>query len=201
MSKVLYIKANAKGEGESRTFQIADSFIKEYKQLNPQDEVIGLDLYDLDIPFLPKGKLNEMHEAVMQKDKNHPVLKFAYQFADADKYVIAEPIWNLGLPAILKAYIDCVAISGITFTYTDNGPVGLCHNKKAINIITRGGDYSAEPMESLEMADKYLRNIFGFMGITDFTTIATDRLDIVTEDTTALLNDSFERAKTAAPSF
>ncbi|MBS2100427.1 FMN-dependent NADH-azoreductase [Carboxylicivirga linearis] len=201
MSKVLYIKANAKGEGESRTFQIADSFIKEYKQLNPQDEVIELDLYDLNIPFLPKGKLNEMHEAVMQKDKNHPVLKFAYQFAEADKYVIAEPIWNLGLPAILKAYIDCVAISGITFTYTENGPVGLCHNKKAINIITRGGDYSAEPMESLEMADKYLRNIFGFMGITDFTTIATDRLDIVTEDTTALLNDSFERAKTAAPSF
>ena len=142
-----------------------------------------------------------MHEAVMQKDKNHPVLKFAYQFAEADKYVIAEPIWNLGLPAILKAYIDCVAISGITFTYTENGPVGLCHNKKAINIITRGGDYSAEPMESLEMADKYLRNIFGFMGITDFTTIATDRLDIVTEDTTALLNDSFERAKTVAPSF
>nr|WP_319400684.1 NAD(P)H-dependent oxidoreductase [uncultured Carboxylicivirga sp.] len=201
MSKVLYIKANAKNEGESRTFQIADNFIKEYKQLNPQDEIIELDLYEENIPFLPKGKLNEMHEAVMKGDKTHPVLKFAYQFAEADKYIIAAPIWNLGLPAILKAYIDCVAVSGITFKYTEHGPVGLCENKKAVNIITRGGDYSAEPMESLEMADKYLRNIFGFMGIIDYTTIATDRLDIVTEDTTALLNDSIERAKTMAPSF
>ncbi len=201
MSKVLYIKANAKGDGESRTFQIADNFIKEYKQLNPQDEIIELDLYEQDIPFLPKGKLGEMHEAVMQGDKTHPVLKFAYQFAEADKYVIAEPIWNLGLPGILKAYIDCVAISGITFKYSEHGPVGLCHNKKAVNIITRGGDYSAEPMESLEMADKNLRKIFCFMGITDYTTIAKDRLDIVTEDTAALLTDSIERAKEVAPTF
>ncbi len=201
MSKVLYIKANAKGDGESRTFQIADSFINEYKKLNPEDEIVEIDLYDQDIPFLPKGKLNEMREAVMKKDTNHPVLKFAYQFFEADKYVIAEPIWNLGLPAILKAYIDCVAVAGITFTYTEKGPVGLCHNKKAMNIITRGGDYSSEPMESLEMADKYLRNIFGFMGVFDFSTLATDRLDIITEDTSALLNDATAKAKEMASSF
>ncbi|MCW3804762.1 FMN-dependent NADH-azoreductase [Plebeiibacterium marinum] len=201
MSKLLYIKANAKAEGESRTFQISDSFIETYKANNPDDEVIELDLYDAGLQFLPKGKMNELREAVMKEDKQHPVLKFAYQFAEADKYVIAEPIWNLGLPAILKAYVDYVAISGITFAYTEHGPVGLLKNKKALNIITRGGDYSSEPMESLEMADKYLRNIFGFMGITDFTTIATDRLDIITEDTAALLSDAKEKAKEEALAF
>ncbi|MCW3787889.1 FMN-dependent NADH-azoreductase [Plebeiibacterium sediminum] len=201
MSKVLYIKANAKAEGESRTFQISDSFIETYKANNPNDEIIELDLYDAGLQFLPKGKLNEMREAVMKGDKDHPVLKFAYQFAEADKYVIAEPIWNLGLPAILKAYVDYVAISGITFAYTEHGPVGLLKDKKAVNIITRGGDYSAQPMESLEMADKYLRNIFGFMGITDYTTIATDRLDIITEDTEALLSGAKEKAKEEALAF
>ncbi len=201
MSKLLYIKANAKAEGESRTFQISDSFIETYKANNPDDEVIELDLYDAGLQFLPKGKMNELREAVMKEDKQHPVLKFAYQFAEADKYVIAEPIWNLGLPAILKAYVDYVAISGITFAYTEHGPVGLLKNKKALNIITRGGDYSSEPMESLEMADKYLRNIFGFMGITDFTTIATDRLDIITEDTAALLSDAKEKAREEALAF
>ncbi len=201
MSKLLYIKANAKADGESRTFQISDSFIEAYKANNPNDEVIELDLYDAGLQFLPKGKMNEMREAVMKEDKQHPVLKFAYQFAEADKYVIAEPIWNLGLPAILKAYVDYVAISGITFAYTEHGPVGLLKDKKAVNIITRGGDYSAEPMESLEMADKYLRNIFGFMGITDFTTIATDRLDIITEDTEALLSGAKIKAKEEALAF
>ncbi len=201
MSKLLYVKANAKADGESRTFQISDSFIENYKANNPNDEVIELDLYDAGLQFLPKGKMNELREAVMKEDKDHPVLKYAYQFAEADKYVIAEPIWNLGLPAILKAYVDYVAISGITFAYTEHGPVGLLKNKKAVNIITRGGDYSAEPMESLEMADKYLRNIFGFMGITDYTTIATDRLDIITEDTEALLSGAKEKAKEEALAF
>ncbi len=201
MSKLLYIKANAKAEGESRTFQIADSFIEVYKANNPNDEIIELDLYDAGLQFLPKGKMGELREAVMKKDTEHPVLKFAYQFAEADKYVFAEPIWNLGLPAILKAYIDYVAISGITFAYTEKGPVGLLNNKKAVNIITRGGDYSSEPMESLEMADKYLRNILGFMGIYDYTTIATDRLDIITEDTVSLLNDAKEKAKEVASAF
>ncbi len=201
MSKVLYIKANAKGEGESRTFQISDSFIKAYKENNPEHEIVELDLYDAGLQFLPKGKMAEMQEAIKNNDRNHPILKFAYEFIEADKYVIAEPIWNLGIPAILKAYIDSVAVGGITFAYTEKGPVGLCNNKKALNIITRGGDYSSEPMDSLEMADKYLRNIFGFMGITDYTTIATDRLDIVTEDTNHLLQNAKDKAAEVAATF
>lgn len=201
MNKVLYIKANAKADGESRTFKISDKFIETYKENNPDDEIVELDLYDANIPFLPKGKLTEMRGAALRKDRNHPVLKYAYDFLEADKYVIAEPLWNLGIPAILKAYIDCVAVSGITFTYTEHGPMGLCKNKKAINIISRGGDYSLDAMDTLEMADKYLRNIFRFMGITDYTTIATDRLDIVTEDAQVLLEDSIKKATELAVTF
>jgi len=198
---VLYIKANAKAEGESRTFRISDSFIETYRANNPADEIVELDLYDAGLQFLPKGKMMELRQAVQNNDQNHPVLKFAYDFRNADKYVVAEPIWNLGIPAILKAYIDYVAVGGITFTYTENGPVGLCKNKKAVNIITRGGDYSSEPVESIEMADKYLRNIFGFMGITDYTTIAADRLDIFTEDTEKLVADAVGKAQEVALNF
>jgi FMN-dependent NADH-azoreductase len=201
MSKVLYIKANAKEKGESRTFRISDSFIETYKENNPDDEIIELDLYDAGLQFLPKGKMLELRQAVLNKERNHPILKFAYDFIEADKYVIAEPIWNLGIPAIRKAYIDYVAVGGITFAYTEKGPVGLCKNKKAVNIISRGGDYSSQPVESIEMADKYLRNIFGFMGITDYTTIAADRLDIITEDTEKLLTDAIGKAQKAALSF
>ncbi len=200
MGKVLYIKADAKSEGESRTVRIADNFIASYKEKNPQDEVIELDLYESGIQFLPKGKVMEMRGAGAN-GKDNPLLKFAYQFAEADKYVIAEPIWNLGIPAILKAYIDSVAIGGITFRYTEKGPEGLCLNKKAVNIITRGGDYSSEFKSSIEMADRYLRNIFGFMGIRDFTTISADCLDMITEDTEALLNNAIVRAKETALAF
>ena len=52
MSKVLYIKANIKQEGESRTFKVSDSFIEEYKKNNPNDEIVVLDLYKENIDFL-----------------------------------------------------------------------------------------------------------------------------------------------------
>ena len=201
MSKVLYIKANAKLKGESRTSKISDSLFEKYKVINPDDEITILDLYEENLQFLPKGKIQELRNVSEGNGKNHPILKYAYQFREADKYIISEPIWNLGIPAILKAYIDYIAVGGITFTYTEHGPVGLCKNKKAVNIITRGGDYSSEPMESLEMADKYLRNIFRFLGITDFTTIAADRLDIITEDTEKLLNNAIVKAEEVALAF
>lgn len=201
MSKVLYIKANAKSEGESRTFKISDSFIEEYKKLNPNDEIITLDLYKEGIAPLPFGKINELHVPEPGTGKDHPILKYAFQFLEADKYVIAEPFWNLSIPAILKAYIDYISVTGITFTYTASGPVGLCTGKKAVNIVSRGGDYTNEPFASFEMGDRYLRTILGFLGITDFTTISADGLDVIGNDVDAIVGKAIMEAKGKAKNF
>lgn len=151
MSKVLYIKANCKPEGVSRTFKISESFIEAYKNSHPGDEIITLDLYKENINFLTGENLNDVFGHKTPESRNNPILKYAYQFAEADKYVIAEPMWNLSIPAILKAYIDYVSVTGITFKYTAEGPVGLCTGKKAVNIVARGGEYSGEPAASFEM--------------------------------------------------
>lgn len=201
MSKVLYIKANAKEEGESRTFKISDSFIEEYKVLNPSDEIITLDLYKEGISFLPVGKLDEVLVPDTGTGKNHPILKYAYQFLEADKYVIAEPFWNLSIPAILKAYIDYITVTGITFKYTAEGPVGLCFGKKAVNIVSRGGDYSSLPAAAFEMGDKYLRTLFGFLGITDFQTIAANGIDVIGNDANAIVEEAILSAKEIAKNF
>ena len=176
MSKVLYIKANIKGEGESRTFKVSDSFVEEYKKNNPEDEIITLDLYKENIDFLRADDLGKLFGPKDEESKNNSILKYAYQFADADKYIIAAPMWNLSFPAILKAYIDYVSVSGITFKYTAEGPVGLLNNKKAVHIVSRGGGYDNSPYE---MGDRYLRTILGFFGIKDIETIAIDNLDVM----------------------
>ena len=159
MSKLLYIKANIKSEGESRTFRVSDSFIEEYKKNNPKDEVIVLDLYKENIDFLRSEDLGKIFGPKDEESKNNPILKYAYQFAEADKYVIASLMWNLSIPAILKAYIDYVSVTGITFKYTAEGPVGLLKDKKAVHIVSRGGEYANAPYE---MGDRYLRTILGF---------------------------------------
>ncbi|MBB6623378.1 FMN-dependent NADH-azoreductase [Clostridium gasigenes] len=199
MSKVLYIKANAKKEGVSRTFRISDSFIEKYKELNPNDEIITLDLYKEGIGFLTEEGIN-LHRPNPGEGKDHPILKYAYQFAEADKYIIAAPFWNLSFPAILKAYIDYICVTGITFKYTAQGPVGLCQGKKAVHIVGRGGGYSEGAAAGYEMGDRYLRTIVGFLGITDFTTIAANKLDVIGEDAEAIvqvaINEAQDKAKT-----
>ncbi|MBM7868583.1 FMN-dependent NADH-azoreductase [Clostridium pascui] len=201
MNKVLYIKANAKSEELSRTFKISESFIEAYREAHPEDEITTLDLYNEGIDFLTKGNLDTVNKREEGEDKNHPILKYAYQFLEADKYVIAEPLWNLGVPAILKAYIDYISANGITFKYTESGPVGLCTGKKAINITSRGGNYDTEPSASFEMGDRYLKAIFAFLGITDFATISADGLDVIENNTDKIVEEAIMVAKTTARNF
>lgn len=200
MSKVLYIKANAKPKGTSRTYKISDAFIESYKKKNPEDEIITLDLYKEGINFLSEEGIM-MHRPNEGEGRNHPILKYAYQFQEADKYVFAEPLWNLGIPAILKAYLDYICVTTITFKYTAEGPVGLCQGKKAVNITSRGGDYSTGIAAELEMGDKYLRTILGFLGITDYTTIAANQLDVIGQDVDALVGQAIKQAEEVAGNF
>ena len=198
MSKVLYIKANIKNEGESRTFKVSDSFVEEYKRNNPEDEIITLDLYKENIDFLRADDLGKLFGPKDEESKNNSILKYAYQFADADKYIIAAPMWNLSFPAILKAYIDYVSVSGITFKYTAEGSVGLLNNKKAVHIVSRGGGYDNSPYE---MGDRYLRTILGFFGIKDIETIAIDNLDVMGVNVKEKVEEGIEKAISLAKKF
>ncbi len=201
MAKVLYIKADAKADNESRTFRISDAFVKKYKEINPDDEIITLDLYEEGIGFLPKGSIDELHTPKPGEGKNHPILKYAYQFQEADKYIIAAPFWNLSFPAILKAYIDYITVAGITFKYTANGPIGSVKGDKAVYIVSRGGNYLAEPFSNLEMGGRYLKVLLSFLGIKKLTTISADGLDIIGNDVEAILAEAIRKAKELATKF
>jgi FMN-dependent NADH-azoreductase len=97
----------------------------------------------------------------------------------ADVLVIGAPIYNFGIPATLKAWIDMVARARLTFRYTENGPQGLLEGKKAYVIVASGG----VPVDSaVDFATPYLRHALGFIGITDIDVIAADRLNSRAEE-------------------
>ena len=104
---------------------------------------------------------------------------------DADTLVIGLPIYNFGVPAALKAWIDQIARVGITFSYSDNGPVGLLENKRAIILLASGGTKMGS---EIDFASAYMKHILGFIGITDVTIIPADALmqDADTKKTEAL---------------
>ena len=97
----------------------------------------------------------------------------------ADVVVIGAPIYNFGVPASLKAWIDMIARARLTFRYTENGPEGLLKGKKAYVVIASGG----VPVDSpADFATPYLRQALAFVGITDVEIIAADQLNQRADD-------------------
>lgn len=200
MKKVLYITANPKSESNSYSLEAGRKFIEEYKKQNPQDNVVELDLYKLDIPFIDEdvfsgwGKLSsgveftDLSEDEMRKVST--INKYTEQFMEADKYVFITPMWNLSLPPKVKVYIDTLMIAGKTFHYTENGPEGLLKDKKAIHIHASGGVYSNPVMSHLEFGNSYLKSVLGFMGVKDF--------EYVLLEGTAMALDGGEKIKSEA---
>lgn len=98
----------------------------------------------------------------------------------ADTIVIGLPIYNFGVPAALKAWIDLVAQAGLTFRYTAEGPQGLLTGKRAILAVASGG---TEAGSEIDFALRYMKHVLSFIGITEVETIAADRLAIDPEAT------------------
>lgn len=96
------------------------------------------------------------------------------ELMDADTIVIGVPVYNFGVPAALKAWIDLVARAGVTFRYSETGPVGLLAGKRAILAVATGGT----PVGSdIDFATGYMKHVLGFIGIHDVTVIAADRIN------------------------
>jgi len=82
----------------------------------------------------------------------------------ADVLVLGVPMYNFGVPAQLKNWIDAIARAKVTFTYTEKGPVGLLTGKKVIVALTRGGLYRNTPADTQV---PYLKTVLAFLGMTD----------------------------------
>jgi len=101
------------------------------------------------------------------------------ELQDADVLVIGVPIYNFGIPAALKAWVDLIARARLTFRYTENGPQGLLEGKTAYLIIASGG----VPVDSpVDFATPYMKQALRFVGIDDVHVIAADQLNSKAEE-------------------
>ena len=117
------------------------------------------------------------------------------EIKSADVLLIGLPIYNFGVPAALKAWVDLVARAGVTFRYSPTGPVGLIEGKRAIVSVASGG---TEMGSDIDFATGYLRHILGFIGIKDVVFVAADRLSVDSDGALAAANDVVKALKLAA---
>jgi len=102
----------------------------------------------------------------------------------AQHIVIGAPMYNFSIPALLKAWFDQIARANLTFKYTQTGPQGLLEGKKAYVVIASGG----VPVGSdYDFSSSYLKQVLGFIGITDVTIIDANKIDLAGTD--SAIND------------
>jgi FMN-dependent NADH-azoreductase len=175
--KVLRIDSSVRGEG-SMTGRVADVLIA---QLERSEGPIDLRVRDLasqpprlldtdwvKANFTPPEERGEAERAALAESD-----ALVAELKAADVLVIGVPIYNFGIPAALKAWVDLVARARVTFRYTEQGPVGLLTGKRAYLAVASGGT----PVGSaIDFATGYLRHVLGFLGITEVEVVAADRV-------------------------
>jgi FMN-dependent NADH-azoreductase len=211
MAKVLYITANPNDETQSFSMAAGKAFIDTYKEVNSNDEIIHLDLFKEDIPqidaevFSGWGKLRsgsafeELSDS--EKAKVSRLAEISEQFVAADKFVFVTPFWNFSFPPVMKAYMDSVAVAGKTFKYTEQGPVGLLTDKKALHIQARGGIYSEGPAAEMEMGHRYLSIMMQFFGVPSFEGLFIEGQAAMPEKAQEIKENGIARAKDLAQTF
>ena len=85
-------------------------------------------------------------------------------------------MYNFGVPTGLRAWFDHVLRAGETFAYSEAGPKGLLADKRAIVIESRGGLYSEGHAKAIDFQEPYLRQLLGFIGVTDVTFVHAEKI-------------------------
>ncbi len=182
MTKILRIDASARHVG-STTRDLADRLIAKLQEADHGAEVVVRDLARTPPPLLTQDWVhaNFTDDAARNNDQQAALAVSDALIAEleaADTIVIAAPIYNFGVPAALKAWVDMIARARKTFRYTETGPIGLLTGKKAYIVMASGGTAVGS---EIDFASGYLRHILTFVGITDVQIVAADQLMVNAE--------------------
>ena len=186
--RILRLDASA-NPGESSSRKLGDQLLEALIADQPAAEIRNRDLNAgaefIDAAWIAAnlGAAADRDAAAKQRLAYSDELITELQWAD--RIILTTPMYNFSVPATLKAWIDQVCRAGITFRYTQDGPVGLLAGKRADIVITTGG----VPLDSpVDFVSGYLRQVFAFIGIDDVEVFGADRMNIDS-------NASFARAQ------
>ena len=191
MTTLLQINSSIFSAGGQST-RLADEFVAAWRTSHPGSDVIVRDLANNAVPHLDAERFGAF---IAKPDERSATQQAVIDFSDAlideleraDVIVLGLPMYNFGVPSMLKAYFDHIARAGVTFRYTDKGPVGLLGGKKAYVFATRGGLYAGTPRDT---QTGYVLEFLHFIGITDVEFVYAEGLNLGAERKAAALSQA-----------
>jgi FMN-dependent NADH-azoreductase len=187
--KLLHLDSSALG-AYSVSRELSAALVEAWKNKHVGATIVYRDLAANPLPhWAPVTDANDP-AAVLNED-------VMGEFLDADVVVVGAPMYNFGISSQLKAWFDRIIVAGRTFRYTEAGAQGLAAGKKVIIVSSRGGVYSAgSPYAPADFQETYLRQVFGFIGVTDIEFVRAEGIALGAEQKAQALAAAHAQIKT-----
>lgn len=159
------LKVDASARLENSNSRLIGQYLAE--QLGT--DIIERDLVKFPLPPMSAQDLVGVHGShAPDRDSLQQHLQISEQLIaelkQAETLIISTPLYNFGVPAYLKQWIDYICRAGVTFRYTENGPEGLTGIKRAYIVTASGGTPIGSAMD---FASGYLELVCKFLGVED----------------------------------
>lgn len=183
---ILQINSSARTTG-SRSTRLADAIVAKLRPAHPQAAVRVRDLAREPVPALDESALQALFAAPAERSVEQAARvrrndELIAEVQAADILVLGVPMYNFGVPAALKNWIDAIARAGVTFRYAESGAQGLLTGKTVYVALARGGVHAGTPGDTQV---PYLKSVLAFLGMTDVRFIYAEGLDLGPESENA----------------
>jgi FMN-dependent NADH-azoreductase len=190
MKKILHIISSPRGAA-SFSIKLGNAIVEKLKAKYPGSTVKETDLVNQHFPHLEEAHLTSFFTpAENRTPENIMAIKHSddaiQDILDADIIVIGAPMYNFTIHSALKAWLDHIVRAGVTFNYSENGPIGLIKGKKVYIAETSGGIYSEGPRKEIDFIEPLLKTVFKYIGLTDVTLFRIEGTSIPGIQDTAL---------------
>ena len=183
MNTLLQINASL-NNGNGQSSRLANQFVAAYRRRHPGAKIVERDVAAAEpVPHLNAERFGSFITKPEERSAaQHAVVAYSdtliNELRQADVIVLGLPMYNFGVPSQLKAYFDHIARAGVTFKYTEKGPVGQITGKKVYVFAARGGVHAGTPIDT---QTSYVRDFLRFLGMDDVEFVYAEGLAISPE--------------------
>lgn len=197
MTNILVITASIFGQ-DGQSSQLVKRTLDQLRQTHGDVNIVTRDLAAEPVPHLDASRFGAFLTGEGDRnDEQKRVIDYSdsliQEIQSADVIVMGVPMYNFGIPSALKAYFDHIARAGVTFRYTENGPVGLLKDRPVYVLAARGGIYAGTPNDS---QTPYIRSFLGFIGLKDVHFVYAEGLNMGEDKKASSLKEAGKNIET-----
>jgi len=196
--KILQINSSARREASHST-RIASRIVARLRDADPEATLAVRDLGAAPHPELDEAALGALFTPANDRTPEQAARvaqddALIAEMKAADVIVLGVPMYNFGVPAQLKNWIDAISRAGVTFRYTEKGSEGLLKGKHVYVALTRGGKYRNTPADTQV---PYLQTVLAFLGMTDVHFVYAEGLAMGPDAERTAIDSAYEEIEAA----